>query len=89
MLHREGNRAQLLCGLARGDPPIRFAWLKDRLPVTSQTGSDVISVLEVDEYSSLLIIKSLRASHSGNYTCAAQNAAGRDERTATLTVKGF
>ncbi len=43
----------------------------------------------VADFSSLLTFVSLRSeSHSGNYTCVAENAAGKAEYTALISVKG-
>ena len=44
----------------------------------------------LDDFSSLLTFVNLRsAAHSGNYTCVAENAAGKAEYTARISVKGI
>ena len=44
----------------------------------------------LDDFSSLLTFVTLRsAEHSGNYTCVAENAAGKAEYTARISVKGI
>ena len=85
-VHREGIRVRLLCGLARGDLPVSFSWLKDGLHVGGLEG---VTVTEVDAFSSLLTFSRLGRRHSGNYTCVAENDAGSDSHTVSLTVKGI
>ena len=44
----------------------------------------------LDDFSSLLTFVNLRSvAHSGNYTCVAENAAGKAEYTARISVKGI
>ena len=44
----------------------------------------------LDDFSSLLTFVDLQsAAHSGNYTCVAENAAGKAEYTARISVKGI
>ena len=44
----------------------------------------------LDDFSSLLTFVTVRsAEHSGNYTCVAENAAGKAEYTARISVKGI
>ncbi|XP_059078554.1 cell adhesion molecule Dscam2-like [Tigriopus californicus] len=85
VVQREGFRTRLLCGLARGDLPITFRWLKDGS--ASVKPSALVQITSVDDFSSLLTFVSLQSHHSGNYTCVAENSAGRAEFTAQLTVK--
>eukprot|EP00095_Tigriopus_kingsejongensis_P001845 maker-scaffold10_size831480-snap-gene-7.22 protein:Tk01845 transcript:maker-scaffold10_size831480-snap-gene-7.22-mRNA-1 annotation:"down syndrome cell adhesion molecule-like protein" len=87
VVQREGIRTRLLCGLARGDLPITFRWLKDGAQALVKP-SDLLQITSVDDFSSLLTFVSLQSHHSGNYTCVAENSAGRAEFTAQLTVKG-
>lgn len=81
----EGMRTRTVCGVSRGDPPLSIRWLKDSAPLPTSLGANVTSL---DQYSSLLSIPSLSASHSGDYTCVAQNPAAEFKYTATLQVKG-
>ena len=83
VVQREGLRTRLLSGLARGDLPVTFTWLKDGRPFSGD-----LQVTNVDDFSSLLTFANLRSHHSGNYTCLAENVAGKATYTAEITVKG-
>lgn len=78
-------RTRTVCGVSHGDPPLSLRWLKDGEPLPSSLGANISSL---DQYSSLLSIPSLSASHSGDYTCVANNPAAEVKYTATLQVKG-
>ncbi|XP_055691014.1 cell adhesion molecule Dscam2 isoform X2 [Lutzomyia longipalpis] len=80
----EGMRTRTVCGVSRGDAPLTLRWLKDGEPLPLLLGANVTSL---DQYSSLLSIPSLSASHSGDYTCVATNPAAEVKFTATLMVK--
>lgn len=81
----EGMRTRTVCGVSRGDAPLSLRWLKDGEPLPSLLGANVTSL---DQYSSLLSIPSLSATHSGDYTCVATNPASEVKFTAALQVKG-
>ncbi|CAG9581989.1 unnamed protein product, partial [Danaus chrysippus] len=80
---QEGKRAQVSCSVASGDMPVRFAWLKDDLPIPAD--------LQVEErgadFFSNLVFKEVSARHSGLYTCVASNSAAKVNYTAELVVK--
>lgn len=82
----EGMRTRTVCGVSRGDAPLTLRWLKDGEPLPALLGANITSL---DQYSSLLSIPSLSASHSGDYTCVATNPASEVKFTATLQVKGM
>uniref|UniRef100_A0A1B0A6X7 Ig-like domain-containing protein n=1 Tax=Glossina pallidipes TaxID=7398 RepID=A0A1B0A6X7_GLOPL len=77
----EGMRTRTVCGVSRGDPPLKLLWLKDGEPLPDLLGANVTML---DQYSSLLSIPSLSASHSGEYTCVAKNPAAEIKYTAVL-----
>uniref|UniRef100_A0A1B0DK51 Ig-like domain-containing protein n=1 Tax=Phlebotomus papatasi TaxID=29031 RepID=A0A1B0DK51_PHLPP len=81
----EGMRTRTVCGVSRGDAPLTLRWLKDGEPLPLSLG---VNVTSLDQYSSLLSIPSLSASHSGDYTCVATNPAAEVKFTASLMVKG-
>ena len=95
-----GSRARLICGLRRGDLPVRFQWLKDGRHLSEpQPQSSAPSlglaapthgvlITNLDAFSSLLTIARLADGHTGNYTCLATKPAGRDRYTTSLTVRG-
>ncbi|XP_071041046.1 cell adhesion molecule Dscam2-like [Parasteatoda tepidariorum] len=79
---KEGERANTICSVRSGDRPIEFAWKKDGQPLPVASTTSVQSI----EDSSVLIIKSVDSSSSGNYTCIVTNSFGKDQYTATLVV---
>lgn len=81
----EGMRTRLICGVSRGDAPISLRWLKDGEPFPLVLAANITLL---DQYSSLLSILSLTASHTGDYTCVASNSASETRYTANLQVKG-
>jgi Down syndrome cell adhesion protein 1 len=90
-----GTRTRVLCGLARGDTPVNFSWLRNARPLTTTSDKDMlhykstgVTITTVDDFSSLLTIARLGRGHAGNYTCLASNEAGSDQFTAILEVQG-
>ncbi|XP_057580791.1 hemicentin-2 [Hippopotamus amphibius kiboko] len=77
----EGQEVRLDCE-ADGQPPPNVAWLKDGGPLGRGAGPHLRFSLD----GSSLVLKGLRASDSGAYTCVAQNAAGEDARLHTVNV---
>jgi hypothetical protein len=53
-----------------------------------QQSSEGIVVREINQFTSLLSISSLKAEHSGEYSCEAKNAAGLARSKAVLRVYG-
>jgi Immunoglobulin domain len=81
----EGMRTRIICGVARGDLPLRLIWLKDGETLMPLLGANVSSL---DQYTSILSISSLSNLNSGEYTCVASNQASEVRYTASLKVKG-
>lgn len=81
----DGMRTRLICGVSRGDLPLRLTWLKDGEFLTPSLGANVSSI---DQFTSILSIPSLSHTHSGEYTCVASNQASEVKYSATLQVKG-
>jgi len=48
-----------------------------------------MTTTKIGDSISVLVIASVAASHSGNYTCTARNSAGVANHTATLQVNGM
>lgn len=91
--HPEGIRTRIMCGLSRGQTPVEFSWFKDGRPLHLEHVHDPnydpdLAIDAFDPYSSVLKFERLRAHHSAEYRCEAVNAAGRDEYTAKITVRG-
>lgn len=83
--YTSGTSAQLQCIVTEGDLPVDIRWTTLG---TTHSGLMGISVTKIGSKSSILQIDSVDASHSGDYTCMAQNAAGKASYSAKLTVVG-
>ncbi|KAM9642204.1 hemicentin-2 [Trichechus inunguis] len=77
----EGQEVRLDCE-AEGQPPPDVAWLKDGGPLDQAVGPHLRFYLD----GSSLVLKGLKASDSGAYTCVAQNPAGEDARLHAVNV---
>lgn len=71
--------------MIKGDTPLNVKWLKNGVLIDP---SQRISITQVDQYNSILVIEHLSASHSGNYSCVVSNAAADVESTQALLVNG-
>uniref|UniRef100_A0A4W5L8B1 Ig-like domain-containing protein n=1 Tax=Hucho hucho TaxID=62062 RepID=A0A4W5L8B1_9TELE len=76
----EGSSVVLPCR-AVGDLPIRYTWTRGH----SQTSITPTLERHVDDEGALHI-SSVQLSDAGDYHCAAENRAGRQQRRATLTI---
>lgn len=81
-----GEAIQVNCFVSRGDIPIMIGWQVNGQSL-SISGSG-ITTTQIGPRSSLLAIGSVTDQHSGNYTCYAENKAGRAEYTVSLNVHG-
>ncbi|PNJ45398.1 HMCN2 isoform 4, partial [Pongo abelii] len=77
----EGQEVRLDCE-ADGQPLPDVAWLKDGSPLGQDMGPHLRSYLDGGS----LVLKGLRASDAGAYTCVAHNPAGEDARLHTVNV---
>lgn len=80
-----GDRASITCSVIKGDTPLNVKWLKNGILIDP---SQRISITQVDQYNSILVIEHLSASHSGNYSCVVSNPAAEVESTQALLVNG-
>lgn len=78
-------RTRVICGVSRGDSPLRLSWLFNGESLNPSLGANVSSL---DQYTSILSIPSLSHINSGEYTCVASNQASEVRFTASLQVKG-
>lgn len=81
-----GEGVQVMCHVPKGDKPLKFKW--------SFSGGDVsllsgVNIMNVGDMGSALIIPTVTAKHSGNYTCTASNSVAKASHHATLNVKGI
>ncbi|XP_068083883.1 cell adhesion molecule Dscam1 [Anabrus simplex] len=83
-LLQEGMRAGISCQIIEGDLPVTFRWERNGQPIPP--ASYGITTRRLDEYSTSLVIERIKSTHSGNYTCVAQNVAGSDSVTVPLSV---
>lgn len=80
-----GERATLTCSVIKGDLPLTISWLKDGKPVDPKHR---LSINQVDQFNSILLIESLSPEHNGNYSCQARNPAAGVFQTQRLVVNG-
>lgn len=80
-----GDRASLTCSVIKGDLPLTITWRKDNRNVDS---SQHISVKQVDQFNSILVIDTLGPDHTGNYSCHVRNMASEVEMSQSLLVNG-
>ncbi|XP_017879717.1 Down syndrome cell adhesion molecule-like protein Dscam2 isoform X2 [Ceratina calcarata] len=78
-----GERITLTCSVTRGDLPLTISWLKNG---RSMGPSERVTVTNMDQYNSILMIESLSPDHNGNYSCVARNLAAEVSRTQRLVV---
>ncbi|KAH8026603.1 hypothetical protein HPB51_022309 [Rhipicephalus microplus] len=78
----EGSRSRLMCSVSKGDPPLRFRWLKNGLRISSH-GERVI---ETTDDSSIIKIGRVRFADHGEYTCFVSNDAASVNRSVELVV---
>ncbi|XP_052566813.1 cell adhesion molecule Dscam2 isoform X6 [Culex pipiens pallens] len=78
-----GDRASITCSVIKGDIPLTINWKKDGRPIDP---SQRMSVTQVDQYNSILVIENLSADHTGNYSCVVRNSASETEDSQALLV---
>ncbi|XP_065340879.1 cell adhesion molecule Dscam1 isoform X34 [Cloeon dipterum] len=78
-----GELASMQCSVIKGDSPISISWLFNGTELES---SDEIVISKISRKVSALTIESVHASHIGEYTCLAKNAAGATNYSALLHV---
>lgn len=80
-----GETVTATCTILKGDQPIQIEWALNGQPI-SHDFSDITIV--TSKRVSLLTIDAVTASHAGEYTCVASNAAGGTSYSASLAVNG-
>lgn len=76
----------VLCTVNKGDLPLNISWLLNGRPVEKVLG---VSVSKSNKRTSQLSIESIKAEHSGKYTCVACNSAGTAQHDDFLNVNGI
>lgn len=80
-----GDTVTATCTMLKGDSPIQIEWALNGEPISHDYPDISIAT---SRRVSLLTIDAVTASHAGEYTCVASNAAGGTSFTATLAVNG-
>ena len=81
----EGDFSQLSCVVSKGDEPLKLSWSFHGDNLTSDRG---ITISDIGNRISMLVINSVDHNHMGTYTCNAKNNAGSTTHSATLKVNG-
>ena len=81
----EGQFAQVVCIVTKGDEPLTITWALHGQTVTSEAG---LSTTKLGTRTSMLTIQSVGYRHSGEYTCTASNLAGSRSQSVVLKVNG-
>lgn len=81
-----GDMTAVQCTVVKGDSPISIQWLFNETEISPDDG---IMISRAGSRLSSMSIESVRAEHSGAYTCVARNAAGSVNHTAYLRVNGM
>jgi Immunoglobulin domain len=80
-----GDLISVQCAVTKGDTPISMSWLFNG---TEMLSTEDILISKNSKKVSALTIESVRASHMGEYTCIAKNAAGASNFSTKLHING-
>ncbi|XP_064480699.1 cell adhesion molecule Dscam2-like isoform X2 [Ornithodoros turicata] len=78
----EGTRSRLMCSVSKGDPPLRFRWIKNGLNINTRGDRTI----EANDDSSIIKFARVRFSDKGRYVCFVSNDAASVNRTVELVV---
>ena len=81
----EGEFAQLVCIVSKGDEPLQISWALKGDVISSEPS---LTTASLGTRTSMLTITSVGYRHSGTYTCTAKNRAGIASQMAELKVNG-
>lgn len=80
-----GIVVQVVCTVKDGDLPIKIDWFLNEQEISNVPD---ISVTPAGRRGSLLTVESVQYHHAGNFTCKAENIAGKTEYSTPLQVNG-
>lgn len=80
-----GDTVSLTCTVGKGDLPLKIYWQLNNQPLNSGNG---LFINRNGKRISILSIENVQHEHIGNYTCIAENEAGRSSHSAILNVNG-
>lgn len=80
-----GEGVQVMCHVPKGDTPLTFVWTFSSGDVSALAG---VNIMNVGDRGTALIIPSVTAIHSGNYSCTVSNAVASAVHYTMLNVKG-
>ena len=72
-----------MCSLKTGTTPLKFEWLRNGMPFTSDERVDI----GITQEASILTLRQLKREDAANYTCIARNQEGMDAFTARLRMR--
>ena len=81
----EGDFAQVICIISKGDEPLTISWSLQGAVVSAEAG---ITTNQLGPRTSMLTIQSVGYRHNGFYTCTAKNRAGSSSVVTELKVNG-
>lgn len=82
-----GDAVTATCTVFKGDFPISIEWSLNGQPIAKNYPD--ITISGTSKRVSVLTIDTVSASHAGEYSCSASNAAGGTSYTASLAVNGI
>lgn len=82
----EGQFAQVVCIVGKGDEPLTISWSLQGEIVSSEPS---LSTSSLGSRTSMLTITNVGYRHSGTYTCTASNSAGSASQSVELRVNGI
>lgn len=80
-----GEAAQVTCLVSTGDQPLNISWSFGDKDISAVRG---ITTVKAGRKGSMLLIDTVSATHSGEYTCTVSNPAGSSNFTASLQING-
>lgn len=81
-----GDTVSMTCTVGKGDLPLKIHWTLNDKELHSENN---VLINRSGKRISLLSIENVQHEHIGNYTCIAENEAGRSSHSAVLKVNGI